>query len=397
MSSSDAETADAEVSRALGALLDDDPVAFYERAPCGYLSTTHDGTIIRVNETFLDWTGHRREDLVGKRAFVDLISPGGRIFHETHYRPLLEMQDRVREIALELVCATGERLPVLANSVLERDADGHPVVVRTAVFDATERRRYERELLAAKDRAEQAEAAARRMVDTVQRSLLPPPLPTIDGLDLGAVYRPAGDGDELGGDFYDAFRGQDGSWFVVVGDVQGKGIEAAIVTGVARDSLRAASVVGSRPSDALMVLNGVLRGAGTKRFVTAAVLRFRQRGPGWNLTFALGGHHRPLICRQGGDAEALGAPGALLGVFDDPTFPESTIQLDPGDLVVVCTDGVLEARRGDELFGDERYRRTVDANRGPAADVATGVLDAVLEFGGRRPTDDIVVVAARQA
>ena len=106
--------------------------------------------IVKVNQTFLTWTGYRRDELVGRRRFQDLLTPGGRIFHETHYAPLLHMQGSVREIAVELVRADGSRLPALVNSVLRRADGGSPAVVRTTVFDATDRREYERELLRAR-------------------------------------------------------------------------------------------------------------------------------------------------------------------------------------------------------------------------------------------------------
>ena len=124
-----------------------------------------DGTIARVNETFLRWTGHRRDELVGRRRFADLLSAGGRIYHETHYAPLLRMQGSVREIALEVVCADGSRLPVLVNSALKRDAAGNPLLIRTTLIDATERKSYERELLRARDR----ERAARERIEQLQR------------------------------------------------------------------------------------------------------------------------------------------------------------------------------------------------------------------------------------
>src|SRR5690349_116961 len=96
----------------------------YENAPCGYLSTTPDGTINRVNRTFLRWTGYERADLVGVRRFQDLLTPGGRIYHETHVAPLLRMQGGVREIAFDVVRADRGRLPVLLNADARRDADG---------------------------------------------------------------------------------------------------------------------------------------------------------------------------------------------------------------------------------------------------------------------------------
>ena len=147
------------------ALFDESAEDLYENAPCGYLSTSPDGTIVRVNATFLRWTGHERDALVGRTRFQDLLPVGGRIYYETHYAPLLRMQGHVREIAVDVLAADGRRLPVLVNSVLRRDDAGEPMVVRTTVFDARERQGYERELVAARDR----ERLARERVERLQR------------------------------------------------------------------------------------------------------------------------------------------------------------------------------------------------------------------------------------
>jgi PAS domain S-box-containing protein len=137
----------------------------FEHAPCGYLSAAPDGTIGRVNETFLRWTGHRREDLVGAKRFQELLTVGGRIYYETHYAPLLRMQGAVREIAVDVVAADGTRLPVLVNSILVRDGGGEPQAIRTIVLDARERKSYERELMVARDR----ERLAREQTERLQR------------------------------------------------------------------------------------------------------------------------------------------------------------------------------------------------------------------------------------
>jgi PAS domain S-box-containing protein len=149
----------------VSATFDESAEDLFENAPCGYLSTAPDGTLLRVNATFLRWTGYSREELVGVRRFQDLLSVGGRMYHETHYAPMLRMQGTVREIAVDVVTAGGERLPVLVNSALVCDADGTPQVIRTTVFDATERTSYERELLQARNR----ERAARERTETLQR------------------------------------------------------------------------------------------------------------------------------------------------------------------------------------------------------------------------------------
>jgi PAS domain S-box-containing protein len=144
----------------LATLPEESAEELYEHAPAGYLSALPGGLIVRVNETLLGWTGYGRDELVGRKRVHDLLAPGARIYYETHYAPLLRMQGSVREIAVELVRADGSRLPVLLNSTLVLDDDGEPWVVRTTVFDATDRRRYERELLRARGEAEERARAA---------------------------------------------------------------------------------------------------------------------------------------------------------------------------------------------------------------------------------------------
>ena len=140
----------------------------YESAPCGYVSTLPDGTIISANQTFLGWVGIDRQDLVGHKRFQDFLGVGGRIFYETHFAPLLPMQGFVNEIAFDLACADGHPLPVLANTVQKRDAGGKPMVHRITLFNATDRRKYERELLDARRKAEQATEELRRLNETLE-------------------------------------------------------------------------------------------------------------------------------------------------------------------------------------------------------------------------------------
>ncbi|GIE50830.1 SpoIIE family protein phosphatase [Actinoplanes nipponensis] len=140
---------------------EEDPGDLYEHAPCGYLTMLPDGTIVKVNETFLAWTGYARAELIGQRRFRDLLSAGDKIYYETHYAPLLSMQNDVHELAFDLIRADGERLPILVNSVLGRDDAGLPRVIRTTILNATERRGYEKELLAARRAAEASERRVR--------------------------------------------------------------------------------------------------------------------------------------------------------------------------------------------------------------------------------------------
>ena len=376
------------------ALGDDDAEDLYENAPCGYLSTRLDGTILKVNGTFLRWTGHRGEDLVGQRTFADLLTAGGRIFHETHYAPLLRMQRRAREIAVDVVCADGRRLPMLVNAVVTDESPNRPSVIRAALFDATERRQYERELVEARRRAEESEARARALATTLQESLLPPAPPTIPGLDVATAYRPAGSGTDVGGDFSDVFQAQGGAWSVVVGDVRGKGVEAATVGVLARHTLRAAAMRTSRPKLALQTLHQTLEREPTERFCTAVFARVRRTSPGrFRLVVACGGHPLPLLASADGSVTPIGRHGSLLGVLEHPSFVDTTVHLQVGDAVVLYTDGVPEGRRGREFYGEERLAERVQSRRADgAAAVAEGIVEDVVAFQDGVPRDDIAVV-----
>jgi phosphoserine phosphatase RsbU/P len=374
------------------ALIDDDPETLYERAPCGYLSTTPDGVIVKANETFTTLTGHAREALVGQRTFSSLLSPGGRIYHDTHYAPMLRMQQQVREIALDIVRADGERLPVLVNAALDLDTEGRPLVVRIAVFDATERRRYEKELLKAKERAEASEQRARALAMTLQQTLIPPSPPQIPGLDVAASYRPAGLGEEVGGDFYDVFQIAEDDWVVTLGDVCGKGVEAAVVTALVRHTLRALAVRMHSPAETLRTLNEVLLHHPTDRFCTVALLRLRRANGTWHLTYALGGHPPPLLLRKDAAPIAVCVPGTLIGVLPVADVADTEMEVAPGSTLVLFTDGVTEGRRDDEQYGDERLSRLLTGLLAPE-DVTAAVLDDVLAFQGGRARDDIAVVS----
>lgn len=377
----------------LDALVHDDPVALYDSAPCGFLTTTPDGVIVKANATFRTWLQRDAAELVGTTTFAELLTTGSRIYYGTHVSPSILMSDRVQEVALDLVRADGTRLPVLVNASLARGEDGHARAVRIAVFDATERRAYERELLEAKQRSEVSEREAQALARTLQQTLIPPIPPTIPGLDLAAAYHPAGLGTEVGGDFYDVFRVGGGEWVVTLGDVCGKGYEAAVVTTLVRHTLRALCVTEERPSAVLSALDEVLREHPTDRFCTAVLLRLRQEGDSWLVTVSLGGHPQPLLVRQGRPVEPCGTHGSLLGVVDHPRYVDTELRLVPGDVLLLFTDGVIEGRRGSELFGEARLRATAERVGPDPAALVEQLVDEVLDFQAGTLRDDVAVVA----
>ena len=155
-------------------MLEENAEDLYEHAPCGYVSTDPGGTILRLNQTLLDWLGYARSDLVRQRRLQDLFTAGGRIFHETHVAPLLRMQGSVRSIAVDITRANGSPLPVLLHSDLKRNAAGEPVLIRTTLFDASDRKEYERELVRARKKAEAADRAKSEFISTISHEIRTP-------------------------------------------------------------------------------------------------------------------------------------------------------------------------------------------------------------------------------
>jgi PAS domain S-box-containing protein len=159
--SDDHETAD------LSAVLSNDFEDLFENAPCGYISIDPSGRIFKANATFAAWTDIPAQSLVGRR-FLELLNIAGRIYYETHFAPLLRMQGFFNEVALDIVCADGKALPTLVNAVEKRDAQGKPLFIRITIFNATDRRRFERELLEARAKAEAASSELRLLNSSLE-------------------------------------------------------------------------------------------------------------------------------------------------------------------------------------------------------------------------------------
>ena len=232
----------------------------------------------------------------------------------------------------------------------------------------------------------------------LQESLLPPSLPEIPGVELAARFRAAGEGNEVGGDFYDVFEVGSGQWVVIVGDVSGKGADAAAVTAQARYTLRAAALHESSPSGLLAELNeAMLRSADNGHFCTVAAVRvdLDPSGPA-RLVASIGGHPLPMLLRADGRAEALGTPGTLLGVVPDPDLTEVAVEVGSGDALVLFTDGVTEARAPEHVYGIADLAEILQsATDRDAPSLARLVESAALSARDREPRDDIAIVVLR--
>ncbi|MFE7030064.1 PP2C family protein-serine/threonine phosphatase [Streptomyces sp. NPDC057621] len=384
------------------ALLEDSAEDLYEHAPCGYLSTLLDGRIAKVNTTLLDWLGYERDDLLGRRHFSDLLTVGGRLYHETHFAPLLRLQGEVSGIALELKAADGSRLPVLVTSTVRTGRDGQPLLIRTTLFDARDRRAYETELLRARKEAERERERLQRLAATLQKTLLPPALANVPGLDVSAYYHIASV-DEVGGDFYDLFPLAEGAWGLFLGDVCGKGAAAAAVTSLTRYTLRAAAVYDPDPVAVLGNLNTVLNheyNGADPRFCTVifGLLTPDPDQGGFHVTLASGGHPPALLMRADGTADQLPTPGGqLIGVLADAHIGTTAVRLAPGDTLLLHTDGLTEAHvnavDGEDRYGDDAL---LDFARTLAPTTASDTVDAIrdlLDTFGSGVDDDTAVLA----
>ncbi|CAM5716074.1 hypothetical protein STENM223S_11952 [Streptomyces tendae] len=385
------------------ALLEDSAEDLYEHAPCGYLSTQLDGRIAKVNATLLSWLGHRRDDLVGRRRFTDLLTVGGRLYHETHFAPLLRMQGEISGIALELKAADGTRLPVLITSTVKTGSDGQPLLIRTTVFDARDRRAYETELLRARQEADRERDRLQTLATTLQKTLLPPTLVDVPGLEVAAHYHIASV-DKVGGDFYDLFPLAAGTWGLFLGDVCGKGTAAAAITSLARYTLRAAAVYDPDPAAVLGNLNTVLNHEynGTDPRFCTVVFGLLTPDPdrgGFRITLASGGHPPALLMRADGTADFLPTPGGqLIGVLPDAHIATTTVHLAPGDTLLLHTDGLTEAHTNATAGGEDRYGddALLDFGRALAPTTASRTVGAVrdlLDTFGTGVDDDTAVLA----
>lgn len=361
--------------------------AVVDNLPDGVLVLDAFGRVVDINRTGCRIFGRSRSELVGVVA-ADLLTPANVSVGES-------MPGETRSDELVIRCATpgdGAEAPTTFHVRREPLADrgGRPAGELVVMRDITDRVRVEqrlRELLAERSRV----AAA------LQTSLVPDVLPVVPGLAIASRYEPAGDGQEIGGDFFDVFPLGPDRWGIVLGDVSGKGAEAAAVTALARYTLRTLARPDLSPSVTLRELNTRLVAETTvERHCTLVYAVVTPRGSKVELELSLAGHHPPLVLRSGGTVEQVGRLGTALGLVEHPDLHDSRLLLDPGDLLCMFTDGLVEARRGTDLFDPERAAAVLQKMVGrDGQEIADRLVAEARRFhGDPQLADDLAVLIA---
>ena len=315
----------------------------------------------------------------------------------------------------ERALGSGEHLDILSSlrprslMCVPLSARGRTIGAITLVSSKPDRRYDEDDLLLVEDLAYRCALAAdnarlyrdrSEIARVLQRSLLPPHLPEIPGVEVGAEYLPLGEANDVGGDFYDLINTVEDGWLCAIGDVRGKGVEAASVTALARYTIRAVTLKNDRPSEVLAALNeAMLRQLPEDRFCTTACVRLEPEdgSEGVGVDVSRAGHPPPLLVRSDGEVEEIGCSGRVLGVFPDAELRDTSLRLMPGEALVLYTDGVTEARSPDgDFFGEGRLRDLLSSCSGcDAATFARRIKGVVLDFQEGYPRDDLAILVLR--
>ncbi|NPD06079.1 SpoIIE family protein phosphatase [Nocardioides sp. zg-1308] len=342
------------------------------------------GRVVDVNPAAATLAGRTRGELVGRRG-RDLLSVAGIADVGPSGLVLMDPDSgdpRTFDVNLQPL-----------TDVSGRTA-GELLVLREVTQRVDDQRRLQQVL---DDRS--------RVAATLQASMVPARLPVLPACELASRYVPAGDGGEIGGDFLDVFALDEQAWAFVLGDVSGKGAEAATVTAAARYTLRALAAPGATPAATLRQVNAVLQAqTESERHCTLVFGHLRPpRGDDASdapvrITLTLAGHHWPLVLRTDGTVDEVGQLGTALALFDDPELHDAEVELAPGDVLCLFTDGLVEARHGRDQFGSERVAELLRTHRGSSADgLASVVLAAVREFHGDELADDLALLVVRYA
>ncbi|MGW0602019.1 SpoIIE family protein phosphatase [Streptomyces sp. NPDC002776] len=379
----------------------------------------------QASEPYLSYVLHEDEELIdGIKSLLSKIAPpdpvptpGARIWSapaEAAHQAALRTSMRSLGLGEQLPRASSGIGPTLATaSAVGGETVVLPLVARNRVIGMltlgkpTDEHFRQEILELAEDLSRRAALALDNarlysertaISQALQRSLLPPELPQIDGVEVEVIYRAAGEGNEVGGDFYDLFPISDGAYGFAIGDVCGTGPNAAAVTGLARHALRLLAREGLSGPAVLERLNSAILDEGARsRFLTLLYGELRPQEDGSaELKVVCAGHPLPLRLRQDGTVEPAAEPQPLLGVMEDLELYEQTVTLDPGDVLLCVTDGVTERREGTRMLGDDGLSDVLTTCTGlTAGAVAARIMRAVERFASDAPSDDMAILAMR--
>ncbi|MBK3589249.1 SpoIIE family protein phosphatase, partial [Streptomyces sp. MBT57] len=376
------------------------------------------------SDPYLSYVLHEDEDLIdGLKALLSKIAPpdpvptpGARIWaapSEAGHRAALSTSTRSLDHDAPLSMSTATRTILATAQAVGGETVVLPLVARNRVIGMLTLGKpsddhFRQEILElAEDLSRRAALAldnarlySERMAisQSLQRSLLPPGLPDVPNVEIEVIYRAAGEGNEVGGDFYDVFPIRDGAYGFAIGDVCGTGPEAAAVTGLARHALRLLAKEGFTGPAVLERLNAAILDEGARsRFLTLLYGELWPQEDGSALLKVVcAGHPLPLRLRQDGSVEAAAEPQPLLGVLEDLELYEQEVTLSPGDVLLCVTDGVTERREGTRMLGDDGLADVLSTCTGlTAGAVAARILRAVERFAAEPASDDMAILAMR--
>ncbi|BBC32506.1 Regulatory protein [Streptomyces graminofaciens] len=378
----------------------------------------------QASDPYLSYVLHEDEDLIdGLKALLVKIpppepipTPGARVWTapaEAAHRAALRTSMRSLGLGEPATVSSGIGTTLATASAVGGETVVLPLVARNRVIGMltlgkpTDEHFRQEILELAEDLSRRAALALDNarlysertaISQSLQRSLLPPELPEIDGVEVEVIYRAAGEGNEVGGDFYDLFPIRDGAYGFAIGDVCGTGPEAAAVTGLARHALRLLAREGYGGPAVLERLNSAIIDEGARsRFLTLLYGElWPQEDGSAELKVVCAGHPLPLRLRQDGTVEPAAEPQPLLGVMEDLELYEQTVTLAPGDVLLCVTDGVTERREGTRMLGDDGLTEVLTTCTGlTAGAVAARVMRAVERFASDAPSDDMAILAMR--
>jgi len=360
--------------------------AVLETALDAIVTMDDDGRIVEFNPAAENMFGYSRNQAMGSPMASLLVPPGLRPAHHqgiAHYRATGDGPILGKRVEVNALHASGKEIPVELT------------VTRVMLPDHVLFTAYIRDLTTVK----RTEAELRELADALQSSLLPPTPPRIPGVEVATRYRPATRGLIVGGDFFDVFAIGASDWGLVMGDVCGKGAQAASLTALARYTIRGAAAYSLAPSAVLRALNDTLltdQDDDELRFCSTAVVWMRPTEGAATVTTSSGGHPPPLIVTAAGEVTRACPSGSLVGLFADFEVADHTIGLHAGDVLALFTDGITEARSpGGDFFGEERLGAIIAGVVDESVeDIADRVLEAVLGFAGET-TDDVALLLVK--